>query len=185
MSLNWKELELILSELPLEGSYIQKITEHGVASFTFSMFSRTEKAWLLYIEVSSPYARICRTDHIRKKDRNMQRFTQYMNAHVVGRKVKSVRQYPFDRAVKLELVSGEDTIWMHIRLYSGPGANIIITDSDGMIMELLYRRPQRHEEKGERHDPWADEAGIHACLGGHDEHLRPCHHAGPDREGIP
>ncbi len=150
MSLNWKELELILSELPLEGSYIQKITEHGVASFTFSMFSRTEKAWLLYIEVSSPYARICRTDHIRKKDRNMQRFTQYMNAHVVGRKVKSVRQYPFDRAVKLELVSGEDTIWMHIRLYSGPGANIIITDSDGMIMELLYRRPQRHEEKGER-----------------------------------
>ena len=30
MSLNWKETELLLSELPLEGGYIQKITEHSV-----------------------------------------------------------------------------------------------------------------------------------------------------------
>ena len=150
MSLNWKELELILSEMPLEGSYIQKITEHSVSSFTFSMFSRTEKAWLMYAEVSTPYARVCRTGIMRKKNRNMQRFTQYMNAHVVGRKVESVRQYPYDRAFSMDLRSGTDMIRMHIRLYSGPGANIIITDSCDNILELLYRRPQRHEEKGEK-----------------------------------
>ncbi len=148
MSLNWKELEKILSELPLEGSYVQKITEHSVNSFTFSMFSRTEKAWLLYIEVSTPYARVCRTDHIRKKDQRMQRFTQYMNAHVVGRRAENIRQYPFDRAFSMDLVSSENTIRMHIRLFSGPGANIIITDSENRILELLYRRPGRNEEKG-------------------------------------
>ena len=48
MSLNWKELELILSELPLKDSYIQKVTEHDIHSLTLSMFSREEKAWLLY-----------------------------------------------------------------------------------------------------------------------------------------
>ena len=150
MSLNWKELELILSELPLEGSYIQKITEHSVSSFTLSLFSRTEKAFLLYIEVSTPYARVCRTDRIRKKDKRMQRFTQYMNAHVVGRKIEKVRQYPYDRAFSMDLRSGENLIKMHIRLYSGPGANIIITDEEDTILELLYRRPGRCEEKGKK-----------------------------------
>ena len=129
MSLNWKELELILSELPLEGSYIQKITEHSVSSFTFSLFSRTEKAFLFYVEVSTPYARVCRTDRIMKKDKRMQRFTQYMNAHIVGRKIERVWQYPYDRAFVMDLRSSENVLRMHIRLYSGPGANIIITDS--------------------------------------------------------
>ena len=150
MSLNWKELELILSELPLEGSYIQKITEHSVSSFTFSMFSKTEKAWLLYAEVATPYARVCRTGIVRKKDRSMQRFTQYMNAHIVGKRVESVQQYPFDRAFVLKLRGSDGNLMMHIRLYTGPGANIIITDEDGTILELLYRRPHRHEEKGEK-----------------------------------
>ena len=148
MSLNWKELEKILSELPLEGSYIQKITEHSISSFTFSMFSRMEKAWLFYIEISTPYARVCRTDRIRKKNQRMQRFTQYMNAHIVGRRVENVKQYPFDRAFSMDLVSSENTLRMHIRLFSGPGANIIITDSNNHILELLYRRPGRNEEKG-------------------------------------
>ena len=150
MSLNWKELELILSELPLEGSYIQKITEHSVSSFTFSMFSKTEKAWLLYAEVATPYARVCRTGIVRKKDRSMQRFTQYMNAHIVGKRVESVQQYPFDRAFILNLRGSDGNLMMHIRLYTGPGANIIITDEEGTILELLYRRPHRHEEKGEK-----------------------------------
>ncbi len=150
MSLNWKELELILSELPLEGSYIQKITEHSVSSFTFSLFSRTEKAFLFYVEVSTPYARVCRTDRIRKKDKRMQRFTQYMNAHIVGRKIERVWQYPYDRAFVMDLRSSKNVLRMHIRLYSGPGANIIITDSENTILELLYRRPGRHEEKGEK-----------------------------------
>ncbi len=163
MSLNWKELQLILSELPLEGSYIQKITEHAVSSFTFSMFSKEKKAWLLYTELSTPYSRICRTGMNRKKNKTMQRFTQYMNAHIVGRKVLAVKQYPFDRAVMLELGNSTDVINMHIRLYTGPGANIIITDKDDTILELLYRRPHRNEEKGEKliTEERKDEGGRH------------------------
>ena len=148
MGLNWKETERILSELPLEGSYIQRITEHSVNSFTFSMYSRTEKAWLLYVEVSSPYARICRTERMRPKTKRMQRFTQYMNAHIVGKRIAGVWQYPYDRAFRLTLSSSEETLEMHIRLFSGPGANIIITSSSGIIQELLYRRPNRGEENG-------------------------------------
>ena len=32
MALNWKELDLLLSEMPLKDSFIQDITEHSVYS---------------------------------------------------------------------------------------------------------------------------------------------------------
>lgn len=149
MSINWKELELILSELPLQDSYIQKITEHSWNAFTLSMFSREEKAWLLYFEIGTPHSRVNRTDRIRQKAKNTQRFTQYLKAHIIGRKVTAVRQLPFDRAFELTLSNSENDIKMITRLYSGPGANIIITDMENKIQEILYRRTSRGEFKGE------------------------------------
>ncbi len=146
--INWKELELILSELPLEGSYIQKVTEHDVHSFTLSMFSPTEKAWLLYFEIATQSSIAVRTDRMRKKSEKAQRFTQYMRAHFTGRKVTQVRQLPFDRAFTMRLTSSEDSINVLVRLFSGIGANIIVYDDSMDILELMYRRPQRGEEKG-------------------------------------
>lgn len=148
--INWRELELLLSELPLENSYIQKVTEHSVHSFTLSMFSREEKAWLLYFEIATPDAVVCRTEKMRKKAEGAQRFTQYMRAHLTGRKVTSVRQLPFDRAFVMKLTNNEDTISVLVRLFSGIGANIIVMDEDDTILELMYRRPQRGEEKGRK-----------------------------------
>lgn len=147
--INWKELELLLSEMPLVDSYIQKITEHDVHSFTLHFFSRTEKAWMMYSEVSSSHTRVCMTERIRKKSKNSQRFTQYLRSHIIGRRVTKVEQLPFDRAFVLTLTNSEDSIKMVWRLYSGPGANIIITTSDDRMLELLFRRPQRGEKNGE------------------------------------
>ncbi|MDY5932191.1 MAG: NFACT RNA binding domain-containing protein [Candidatus Ornithospirochaeta sp.] len=148
MGLNFRELGLILSELPLENSYIQKVTEHSVHSLTLSLFNDREKAWLFYIEIATPYSRVCRTDRIRKKSSKAQRFSQYLRSHVIGRRISGVRQYPYDRAFELELTGSTDTIRMVIRLFSGPGANIFILDSEGMILEALFRRPKREETAG-------------------------------------
>lgn len=149
MSINWKELELILSEMPLKDSFIQKVTEHSVHSFTLSLFNKEEKAWLMYTEIATEHSRVCMTDRIRKKSKTNQRFTQYLKAHIVGKRICSIRQLPFDRAFILDLKSSEEELHILFRLYSGPGANIIVFDSNNKILELLYRRPQRHESKGE------------------------------------
>ena len=148
--INWKELELLLSEMPLMGSYVQKITEHSVHSFTIHFFSKEEKAWMMYCEISTSHQRVNRTEKLRKKSSNNQRFTQYLKAHIIGRRVVEVKQYPFDRAFLLKLQNSEDTINMIFRLYTGPGANVIITKEDSTILELLFRRPQRGERNGEK-----------------------------------
>lgn len=150
MCINWKELELILSELPLENSYIQKITEHDFHSFTLHMFSKEEKSWLLYIEIATKNTRVCKTDKIREKSKKSQRFTQYLKAHIIGKKIIDVKQAPYDRAFTLPLSGTEERLNLVFRLFSGPAANIIVTDEDDNILEVMFRRPDRGEVQGEK-----------------------------------
>ena len=147
--LNWKEVHLLLSELPLVDSYIQKVTEHDFHSFTLSLFHKDEKAWLLYVESGTRDARFCRTDRIRKKSEKAQRFTQYMRSHLIGARITDVIPFPYDRAFILVLSRDDETINLLFRFYSGSGANIIVLDSENRIEELLFRRPARNEVKGE------------------------------------
>ena len=152
MSLNWRELELVLSELPLKGSYIQKVTEHTVHSFTLSMYSQQEKAWLLYFEIATPDARVVRTRVMREKAKNAQRFTQYMRAHLVGRKITNVRQLPFDRAFIMDAENSEGRIRIIVRLFSGIGANVIITDDQFCILpQYLYSLTGKEGQEGIEH----------------------------------
>ena len=147
--LNWREVHLLLSELPLVDSYIQKVTEHDFHSFTLSLFHREEKAWLLYVESGTKDARFCRTDRIRRKSDKAQRFTQYMRSHLVGARITDVIPFPYDRAFILVLERNEERINLLFRFYSGSGANIMVLDGENRIEELLFRRPARGEVKGE------------------------------------
>ena len=48
------------------------------------------------------------------------------------------------------LENSEDRIKLLVRLFSGIGANAIVLSEDDTILELMYRRPQRGEEKGKK-----------------------------------
>lgn len=146
--LNSNEIRLLLSELDLEGSFIQKVTEHDYHSFTLSMFSKREKAFLLYFETGTRNQHFCRTGIMRRKSAKAQRFTQYLRANIVGSRVMSVDQVEGERTFTFTLSHGGITRKLVFRFFSGPGANVIVTDEDDMILELQMRRPQRGEEKG-------------------------------------
>ncbi len=149
MAINWKELEAVLSETPLLGSYIQDITEHSYHSFTLSLYNSEKKSFLCYTEIASPHSRFCMTDHMREKEKNMQRFTQYLKAHIRGKKITKVYQLPYDRAFILTLSSPSLTVKMLFSLYSGPNANVVILDDENRILEVMFRRPKRGIVKGE------------------------------------
>ena len=95
--LNSNEIRLLLSELDLEGSFIQKVTEHDYHSFTLSMFSKREKAFLLYFETGTRNQHFCRTGIMRRKSAKAQRFTQYLRANIVGSRIMSVDQVEGER----------------------------------------------------------------------------------------
>lgn len=150
MSLNWKELELIESELPLVNSRIQKVIQHDFHSLSWIMHSSSAKQWTLYTEINTPYARIHKTNKVTApaqldKTKKLQRFVQFCRANVEGAKIIESFCVKGDRILTLKLKKKDIIFYMYFRLYSGPAANIIITDENNTILDLLYRRPKRNE----------------------------------------
>jgi predicted ribosome quality control (RQC) complex YloA/Tae2 family protein len=150
MSLNWREIALILSELPLEGSSIQKTHQIGYHALVFEMYHSGSGRWELYVEVGTNRSRLHRLtagDSFPKpkKTVRLQRFIQFMRARVEGARVVSVTQDPGDRLVVLQLDQHGESMVLVFRLYSGAGANIIVCDGEMTILDLLLRRPARDE----------------------------------------
>jgi len=148
MSLNWREIELILSELPLKGSRLQGVTQHDFNAISFHFFHPVHRQWTLYTEVGTPGSRLHKLTKVRTKLPKMQRFVQFLKANLVNSQVKEVVQTPGERFVDLACIRGEETLHLLLRFYSGAGANIIVTDDSYTILDLLLRRPRRGEASG-------------------------------------
>jgi predicted ribosome quality control (RQC) complex YloA/Tae2 family protein len=82
------------------------------------------------------------------KTAKLQRFVQFCRANLEGGKVVSARQVSGDRLVCIVLDNHGTILNLYLRFYSGPGANVIVTDSQQVILDLLYRRPRRDETSG-------------------------------------
>ena len=149
MSLNWREIELILSELSLEGCLVQKVIQNSFHSITWMLYDKSRGSFALYTEVGTPQSRICLAENeiAKTKTEKLQRFVQFARANIEGARVVGLMQKPGDREVTIELIR-QQPMFICIRLFSGPGANIIVTDSEHRIMDLLYRRPKRNEISG-------------------------------------
>lgn len=150
MPLNWREIELILSELSLEGCLVQKVIQNSFHSITWMLYDKSRGSFALYTETGTSESRICLTgaDMAKTKTEKLQRFVQFARANIEGARIIAVVQKHGDRQVRIELSRQQGTMFIYIRLFSGPGANIIVTDGDMRILDLLYRRPKRNEISG-------------------------------------
>ena len=153
MSLNWREIALIIEELPLADSVLQGVVQHDFHSLSWNFYHFQHGRWTLYTELGTPYSRLhmaTRPLAVQQftKTAKLQRFVQFCRANLEGGKVVSVSQVPFDRLVMLTLDNHGTLIKLYLRFYSGPGANIIATDENNEILDLLYRRPGRDEKSG-------------------------------------
>lgn len=64
MSLNHREIALILSELPLAGSVIQHVIQHDFHCLTWEMYSPGVGRWELYTEIGTAQSRIHRVSRM-------------------------------------------------------------------------------------------------------------------------
>jgi len=157
VSLNWREIALVIGELPLEGSALQAAVQHDFTALSWHFYHRQVGRWTLYTEVGTPRARLhLLSKPIKEKTAKLQRFIQFARARLIGSRVIEVYQAPYDRLVRLTLDNHGTPLFLFIRLYSGSGANIIVTDEQLIIQDLLLRRPGRGEVSGALFDPGAE-----------------------------
>ncbi|MBO7124123.1 MAG: NFACT family protein [Treponema sp.] len=146
MSLNCNEINLILSELNLAGSFIQDIIQPGYD--TIALYTYKEgAAKTILICAGHDATRINETKRRIPKNEKPLRFMEFLKSKIRGAKILSCGQIGLERVIKFELGHGDERFNMFVRLWSG-AANIILCDQENNILDTMFRRPQKGEVTG-------------------------------------
>jgi predicted ribosome quality control (RQC) complex YloA/Tae2 family protein len=163
MSLNWKEIDLILEELDLPGSQIQ-----GAAQSAFDVIGlRIHKKGTpssdgatrqLLIALSPGACRFHETFRSFPKSDKPLRFAQFLNSRIVNGWIEEAAQLGDNRIIRLLVKRGENRFRLYIRLWSN-AANFIVTDEIGVVLDAMRRLPKKGEISGGHYAPETDKSG--------------------------
>jgi len=163
MSLNWKEINLILEELDLEGAQIQSAVQSAYEVIFFRLHKKGKTNQVL-ISLSPGACRIHETSAAFPKGERPLRFTQFMNSKIVNGWITEAAQLGDNRIIRLVVKRGRTAdaencgspppavFRLYIRLWSN-AANIIVTDESGTVLDAMRRLPRRGETTGGRYSP--------------------------------
>jgi predicted ribosome quality control (RQC) complex YloA/Tae2 family protein len=153
MSLNWKEINLILEELQLPGSQIQKAVQGAFDVLCLRIYGGNGAKSLL-ISISPLSCRFHETfDSVPKSDKPL-RFAEFLNSRIVNGRIEEAVQLGNDRVVRLTVRRGEEHFRIYIRLWSN-AANVIVTDMEGKVLDAMRRLPKKGEVSGGVYTPEA------------------------------
>ncbi len=151
MSLNWKEINLVLEELDLQGFQIQKIIQSTFDVLAMSVHGRGRTKTIL-IAITPGACRIHETFRAVPKSDKPLRFQEFLKSRIVNSRIDSVHQIDRDRIIKIVLRQGQDVFYLYVRLWSN-AANVILCDESGTILDAMRRSPKRGEVSGGVYQP--------------------------------
>jgi predicted ribosome quality control (RQC) complex YloA/Tae2 family protein len=157
MSLNWKEINLILEELDLPGSQIQKAVQSAFDVIGLRVHKKGTTRQLL-IALSSGACRMHETFKPFPKSDKPLRFAQFLNSRVVNGWIEEAEQLGTNRIIRLLVRKGEYRYSLYVRLWSN-AANCIVTDEDGNVLDAMRRLPKKGEVTGGHYVPVVEQAG--------------------------
>jgi predicted ribosome quality control (RQC) complex YloA/Tae2 family protein len=151
MSLNWKEINLILEELDLEGAQIQSAVQSAFDVIILRLHKKGETRQVL-VSLSPGACRIHETFAAFPKSEKPLRFAQFLNSKIINGWITEAAQLGDNRIVRLVVMRGEVVFRLYIRLWSN-AANFIVTDESGAVLDAMRRLPKRGEITGGRYSP--------------------------------
>ncbi len=151
MSLNWREIDCILDEIPLAGSIIRQIHQPSHATLTLEFYS-PRNSFTLFFSFTNPYCRLHMLTRKLPNPKKPPRFVSFLRAHIRHGRVMKAYQIVRERIVKIEIVKKENQVTLWVRLWGG-AANMIATDRESNILDAFYRRPRRKEITGGFYNP--------------------------------
>ncbi|MBQ3798963.1 MAG: NFACT family protein [Treponema sp.] len=146
MSLNCNEINLIIQELDLPGSFIQEIVQPGYDTLSFRIINKG-KSENLVVCTGASACRMNRSRYKAPKNDKPLRFNEFLKSVVRGMRINECRQLGLDRIIKFDVSTWKDRCFMYVRLWSG-AANVIVTDTEGKILDCMFRRPKKGEVTG-------------------------------------
>ena len=151
MSLNWREIDLVLDELSLLGARVQRIAQPRFSQLRLELYRRREALTLL-IAMEQGKTRLHRTVAGFSKPGTPQRFQQLLQARLRGGAITEIKHVHRDRIIRFGISRAGEQYQLWARLWGG-SANVILTDDEGTIIDAMYRRPKRGEVSGSVFSP--------------------------------
>jgi len=151
MSLNWKEINLILEELDIEGAQIQSAVQSAFDVIILRVYKKGETKQLL-VSLSSGACRIHETFRAVPKSEKPLRFAQFLSSNVVNGWITEVSQLGDNRIIRITVKRPDSNFRLYIRLWSN-AANFIVTDEAGIVLDAMRRLPKRGEISGGSYSP--------------------------------
>ena len=162
MSLNWKEINLILEELSLEGAQIQSAVQSAFDVIILRLHKKGETKQLL-VSLSPGACRLHETFRAVPKSDKPLRFAQFLSSKIVNGWITEAVQLGDNRIVRItvkrtisaddDMSSSQTAIYkLYIRLWSN-AANFIVTDDNGVVLDAMRRLPKRGEITGGNYSP--------------------------------
>ncbi len=169
-SLNWREIDLILSELSLAGSLIQEVHQPRHDRIVLHLFRDGTQSMVL-ISVSTRFPRMhLLTEKLANPPKPL-RFASLLRAHVRGGRIEAAEQLRAasdpglgERIVRIAIRRADEVKVLWVRLW-GAAANALLTDASGTILDAFYRRPKKGEVSGKPFDPYASGTTARASTG--------------------
>jgi len=156
LSLNWREIDRILAELPLEGAFVRQVYQPSHPVLVLELYRRGASIRLLFC-FATPHLRLHSSSTRPANPNPPPRFAAFLRSHLRDGKILSATQLGRERIVRMEVARGEERLLLWARLWGG-AANLIVTDPEGRILDAMYRRPKRGEVSGGRFQPPAEPA---------------------------
>jgi predicted ribosome quality control (RQC) complex YloA/Tae2 family protein len=151
MSLNWREIDLVLAELDLEGAQIQRAFQPNYETLMLGVYKKGVARTLLFV-LTNRGCRLHETFRAVPKADKPLRFGEFCKSRLVNGRIVRAVQLGDDRIVRIDISRGEFQYHFYARLWSG-SANIMVTDLDGTVLDAMRRLPKRGEVTGGRYVP--------------------------------
>ncbi|MDR0451279.1 MAG: NFACT family protein [Treponema sp.] len=151
MSLNWKEIDLVLSELDLPGYQIQKAVQSAFDLIVLKLHRKGVSKTLL-VSLSPGACRLHESFRAAPKSERPLRFAEFLNSRIANAWIEEAVQLGDNRIVRIGARRGPQRYRLYLRLWSN-AANLIVTDEGGIILDAMRRLPRRGEVTGGRYAP--------------------------------
>lgn len=151
MSLNWREIDAVLEELDLPDYHIQQLYQPDFRNLVLELYRPGDRIFLL-ISFEQGRTRVHRTSRKPRKSRTVQRFEAFLKSRIRGGRITRAEQPGGERIVCITVDRAGERTLLWLRLWGG-AANLVSTESDGVILDCFFRRPKRGEVSGGVFDP--------------------------------
>jgi predicted ribosome quality control (RQC) complex YloA/Tae2 family protein len=151
VSLNYAEIDILLSELNAPGAFVQSVVQPTYETLALRLY-QPGRPFTLFVCLAPRGCCIHLTSKDLRKPPRPLRFNEFLKARLVGARITEALQLGRDRIVRLTFARDQEILRLYLRLWSN-AANAIVTDEAGYILDAMFRRPKRGEMKGSLYRP--------------------------------